>query len=774
MNKCSNIHFFYDKYAGNHTYSNNITSRVTLQILLNSTNFITYENESANTFFKTKFNNDVFCCLNRDIYCLHVYTTNINNKNDSLDDIYIIPSVYTIIGINISKLKKCIQTLKIPNMDILKNLFFYHYNYEKYSKHVSSNIQHLQLNISSLSRLHSVIYIFINQNRKKQLNNMATILHLNNNDSIVQIGDIYYDIGKQTFILNNDENIINYDTLLLNVSCEFTKTNNKTRYECLCRLKENKQTCNKICDIVITLLNLKQNIIFISSNEALSDYLKFFNINLKCKLYIMKTYLQFTQHILKNINVEHMIILSENIFDIFHEKNMTKNYEKNTCILESLNKYIVIICDDIYHKYDVICNFLTNKKIVIHSNNNNYITNNNDTDEYVNKNDVDGIICVYNYLNYSYSICYQKNKTKNFFTENKYFPIEKYINKNPSSIIKCNMMYKKNFYYFFIKMTYDERLIYWLFINKDNHDKFFSIPFFYHTKKFIFDISDDISLNITNTQYKIKIKNILDSSSNITCSKYEFDMIYSIMNNNFTLTCCICLGTIQKYIGITQCHHYFCYDCITIYIHNNNNCPCCRANLKIYNDDKKKHCDILGNNFIYKYEINHQQNLFDKTYIGTKILNIIKYIGDIYKNNTYIILLSSWDDVVERLCNIFNDLFNIKCNLYKKGEKNPFYNQHISYKNRGIKQMIPHESFANEKTNWKKNIIFTTKKISDMDYILKKENNIDNIYIIFLDQYVYRDNKYFINKTIIFDEKYHFINFVVENSFDEYFFKTYL
>lgn len=746
MNKCSNMHFFYDKYAGDHTYSNNITSRVTLQILLNSKNLITYDDENAKKFFKTKFNNDVLCDLNTDIYCLHIYTTNLNNKNNNLEDIYIIPSVYTIIGINISKLKKCIQISDIPNIDILKNLFYYHYNYEKYSKYISFNNQYIQLNISSLLILYSIIYIFIyNNNNKKQLDNMASLLYLNKNDSMIKIDDIYYDVNKQIFILNKDDNIINYDVLLLNVSCENVKIDNIIKYNCLCCSKENQQICNKICDVIMILLNIKQNIIFISSNEKLLNYLKFFNMNLKCKLYNIKTNLQFTQYILKNINIEHIIILSENVFDMFHEKNITKNNEKNKFFFELLNKYVIIMCDDLCHKYDIICNFLTNKKIIIYSKNNNLININNlnDTNNYININEMDKIICIYNFLNYSYSVSYQKNTTK-FIIEDKYLSIEKYINKNPSSIIKCNITYEKNFFYFFIKMTNDEELIYWLFMDNDKNNKFFCTPFFYYIKKFISSKNNNILLDISDIKYNIEIKNV-NMIHNIICSKYEFDMIYSIINKNM-LTCCICLRKIQKYIGITQCHHYFCNDCITKHMYNNDNCPYCRANLKEGN--LNKYCNIK-NNYIYKYEINNQQDFFDKnvgnTKLGTKIMNIVKYISEIYKNNIHIIILSSWNDIIEDLCKIFNKLLNINCHLYKKG-----------------------------KSNWKNNIIFTTKKISDIDYLLKNENEIEKIYIIFLDQYVYGNNKYFINKTIIFNEKYNFINYVIENSFDEFFFKKFI
>lgn len=721
MNNCSNIHFFYDKYAGDHIFSNSITSRISLHELINLDNFIIYNNEDANIFYRNKFKDNILCELDRELFCSHIYVTKTGNNN-IIDKNYIIPSIYTVIGINIVKLKKCINDSNIPNINFLKNLFYFHYNYEKNSKYIVHNLQSFELNILSISRLFKIIYFFINHDKKK-LNELANILYINNNDHLIQIDDIYYDVNKNIFLLENNKNI-NFDLLFLNLSCNNSNTT-----------KKNKFCLNKMIDVILLLLKLQQKIIFISSGNFLEDYLHLFNINLSCKVHIIKTYLQFTQYLLKKIDFEHIIIISDSIFDILYEKNITKKTKNNiqNIYTELLKEYIILICDDIYYKYDIICNVFNNKKILIYSNNNKYFE-----DKHNNE-----IICIYNFIDYSYSICYQKNKLENKFTENEYFPINKYLNINLISIIKCNIYYKKkNIHYYNVKMTQNEQLIYWLFIDNNKYDIFFSIPFYYYIKKFL--VSNDIliNLNIHDKQFKITIHNKLLSDLNILCSKHDFDMLFSIFNN-IQLNCCICLNFILNNIGITRCHHYFCYECIILYLQENDNCPCCRTNLKNKNYNRNM-CTHYPYN-IYKYDLynsNNMNNKITKTYIGTKLLHIIKYILSIYNINIQIILLSSWNIVIKNLYNIFNKTININSEIYSQNNR-----EH-------------------------KNIIFTTSNLSDIDFncILQRYKK---IYVVFLDQQIYKNNKYFVNKSSLFNKKIHFVNFIVENTFDEHLFGNY-
>lgn len=724
MNNCSNIHFFYDKYAGDHTFSNNITSGTTIHKLINTNNFIIYNNDDANIFFKNKFNDNTLCELDNELFCSHVYITKIENNN-MIDKNYIIPSIYTIIGINTSKLKKYIdESLNIPNMDILKNLFYFHYNYEKNSKYIISDSKSFELNISSVSKLFKIIYFFVNHNKKK-LNELGKILYFNNNDHIIQIGDIYYDVNKQIFLSENNNNV-NFDLLFFNLS-----------YDCSNMLKKNKYFLNKITDIIILLLKLQQKVIFICSNELFEGYLHFFNVNLNYKLCVIKTYSQLSHYVLKNTEFEHVIILSENIFDILYEKNFakkTKNNMKNMCI-ESLKKYIILMCNDIYNKYDTICNVFNNKKIMIYSNENKYLENKQDNE----------IICVYNFMNYSYSICYQKNKIENKFIENEYFPINEHMNINIFSIIKCNIFYTKRIYYFCVKLTPIEELIYWLFINEKKYNIFFSIPFYYYIRKFL--MSDDISinLNIKNKKLKVLVHNKSISDINILCSKHDYDMLSSIFNNR-KLNCCICLNFIQNNIGISKCHHYFCYDCIILHLQNNECCPYCRTNLKNKNENEKIYSNYSHG--IYRYnpnEINNFGNNTSKiTCIGTKLLQIIKFIHSTYDTDIKFILLSSWNLVIKKLNDIFNKITTIDGEIYSK----------------------------HEHKKEQKNVVFTTLSLLDIDF-----NHIfrdyKKIYIIFLDQYIYINNKYFINKSVLFNKKFYFVNFFVQNTFDEDLFNEY-
>ena len=718
MDNCSNVHFFYDKYAGDHTFSNNITSKTTIHKLINTSNFIIYNNDDANVFFKNKFNDNKLCELDNELLCSHVYITKIENNN-MIDKNYIIPSIYTMIGINPSKLKKYIdESLNIPNVDILKNLFYFHYNYEKKSKYMISDSKSFELNISSVSKLFKIIYFFVNHNEKK-LNDLGKILYFNNNDHIIQIGDVYYDVNKQKFLSENN-NDVNFDLLFFNLPC--------------CRLnvlKKNKYFLNKIIDIVILLLKLQQKVVFICPNDLFEGYLHFFNVNLNCKLCVIKTYSQLYNHVLKNTEFEHIIILSENIIDILYEKNFakkTKNNVKNKCI-ELLKKYIMLMCDDIYNKYDIIFDVFKNKKIIIYSNENKYLENKQNNE----------IICVYNFMNYSYSICYQKNKIENEFIENEYFPIKEYMNVNIFSIIKCNIFYTKRIYYFCVKLTPIEELIYWLFINEKKYNMFFSIPFYYYIRKFLISNDISINLNIKNKKIKVLVHNKSTFDINISCSKHDYDMLFSIFNNR-KLNCCICLNFIQNSIGISKCHHYFCYDCIILYLQNNECCPYCRTNLKNKNENEKI-CSNYSHD-IYRYNPNEINNIDNKTlkitYIGTKLLQIIKFVHSTYDTNIKFILLSSWNLVIEKLNNMFNKVTTVDCEIYSKhGHKKE-----------------------------QKNVVFTTLSLLDIDfnYIFR---DYKKIYVIFLDQYIYINNKYFINKSVLFNKKIHFVNFFVQKTFDE-------
>lgn len=118
----------FDKYYGDHSYTNKVTINMTVEKLFASNYTQLYGNTALDNF--NKFNNfDKFHYippLDEEFYQVFLFISNID-----------IQEKYLIIGININKIKDSFLNKKvIPNEDILHKLFHYNYNYENKFKYM--------------------------------------------------------------------------------------------------------------------------------------------------------------------------------------------------------------------------------------------------------------------------------------------------------------------------------------------------------------------------------------------------------------------------------------------------------------------------------------------------------------------------------------------------------------------------------------------------------------------------------------------------------------
>lgn len=117
---------FFDKYAGDHSFNNEITRLIEIKDLGDGS-YNLYKNSRGANFINKEFydqtdiNEEIF---SHDLYNLYVYFKTVND----------LLHVYTVVGINISLLEELINDKKeIPYMNFLTSLCKYHLTYTKYS-----------------------------------------------------------------------------------------------------------------------------------------------------------------------------------------------------------------------------------------------------------------------------------------------------------------------------------------------------------------------------------------------------------------------------------------------------------------------------------------------------------------------------------------------------------------------------------------------------------------------------------------------------------------
>ena len=126
MNINEVFYLFYDKFAGDHNFSNTITKQIKIDDILINNNYTYISGNEAIYKYNILFNN--FGKIDEkinEIYDVRLYT----QKQEKT-----IKSYYTIVGINCIMLKKyIIENLEIPNIDFLIQLCRFHISYERAS-----------------------------------------------------------------------------------------------------------------------------------------------------------------------------------------------------------------------------------------------------------------------------------------------------------------------------------------------------------------------------------------------------------------------------------------------------------------------------------------------------------------------------------------------------------------------------------------------------------------------------------------------------------------
>jgi hypothetical protein len=138
-------------------------------------------------------------------------------------------------------------------------------------------------------------------------------------------------------------------------------------------------------------------------------------------------------------------------------------------------------------------------------------------------------------------------------------------------------------------------------------------------------------------------------------------------------TCGICLDEIPEAdIGVTDCGHLFCYQCIKTVVNQKHECPYCRKNLN--NNDVK----LISFEIKKKKEINKEQKNKDDLIneFGTKLANIICYLKSTTER---VIVFSQWDSLLLKIGKIMsqNGIRNVFCrgNVYQRDKAIREFNQ---------------------------------------------------------------------------------------------------
>jgi SNF2 family DNA or RNA helicase len=213
---------FYDKFAGDHSYNNNVTIGVSLQDLFASDYEQLYNEEAIKVF--NKFGGTALMPTNLDPNLYNVILFSTNNSKDNKK------AFYTVVGVN-SKLLKSYVTKKnqIPNETFLRDLFKFHLCYSraaqsggKFGTNQETNIVKKNVDeivdtaikkvgdvvdemIESPPFLTCTLYDYQKRSIKWMLyrEKQEKAVSFNLNDEIC-IGDMFYDVMRQQIIQGDD------------------------------------------------------------------------------------------------------------------------------------------------------------------------------------------------------------------------------------------------------------------------------------------------------------------------------------------------------------------------------------------------------------------------------------------------------------------------------------------------------------------------------------------------------------------------------------------
>ena len=206
-------------------------------------------------------------------------------------------------------------------------------------------------------------------------------------------------------------------------------------------------------------------------------------------------------------------------------------------------------------------------------------------------------------------------------------------------------------------------------INIDDDDK----PKFIISIYTQIDVMNLITIEISNLNIKTLNNNLKTFQIKLNKEKINYEgklSTYSFFNTTMERLrkmneskidddiCSICLGSIDcDDIGITNCGHIYCFQCLHQMISKINKCPLC--------------CKIITISNIYRisyekpFKKNNKNNLDKLTLIntvGTKLANLIIYIQSIKDK---CVIFSQWDNLLQKVGTVLTD-YNIN-NVFCKG-----------------------------------------------------------------------------------------------------------
>ena len=143
-------------------------------------------------------------------------------------------------------------------------------------------------------------------------------------------------------------------------------------------------------------------------------------------------------------------------------------------------------------------------------------------------------------------------------------------------------------------------------------------------------------------------------------------------------TCGICLDEIpESDIGVTDCGHLFCYQCIKTVINQKHECPYCRK--KLSNNQVKLISFEIKKNKNITTEQKNKDTLINE--FGTKLANIICYLKSTTER---VIVFSQWDTLLLKIGKIMsqNGIRNVFCrgNVYQRDKAIREFNQNENIK----------------------------------------------------------------------------------------------
>lgn len=165
-------------------------------------------------------------------------------------------------------------------------------------------------------------------------------------------------------------------------------------------------------------------------------------------------------------------------------------------------------------------------------------------------------------------------------------------------------------------------------------------------------------------KYELEIKNAYtadaDNADNADADKPDADKSDTgdDSDDEDDDTCGICLNTITgDDIGVTNCGHIYCYECLKITVKDLHRCPMCNKSLTV-NDismisyEKPVYTKLNSN------ILRNKLDLINK--VGTKLTNLIYYLNQI---DDHVIIFSQWDSLLRKVGDVLNEygIRNVFC-----------------------------------------------------------------------------------------------------------------